>query len=152
MVLKSLPISDEMLRTFQLVTSKDKVLQKVKDITRNGWADTKAGLPQDVTTFFQFRDEISEANGILMKGEQAIVPSTLRKDMKRRIHEGNLGIEKCKNRARQALFWPGMNTELTEMIQRCSTCQEQRNCQQKEPLTQHTPPTKPWEKVGTELL
>ena len=119
------------------------MLQKVKDTTRNGWPDTKAGLPQDITTFFQFRAEISEANGILMKGEQVIVPSTLRKDMKRRIHEGHLGIEKCKTRARQALFWPGMNTELTEMIQRCSTCQEQRNYRQKEPLIQHTPPTTP---------
>ena len=38
------------------------------------------------------------------------------------------------------------------MIQRCSTCQEQRNYQQKEPLIQHTPPTKPGEKVGTELF
>ena len=59
-----------------------------------------------------------------MKGEQVIVPSMLRMHMKRRIHEGDLGIEKCTSRARQALFWPEMNTELTEMIQRCSTCQE----------------------------
>ena len=123
MVLNNLPISDEMLRTFQIETNKEQALQKVKDIARNGWPDTKAGLPQDVTTFFQFCDEISEANGILMKGEQVIVP----KDMKRRIHEGHLGIEKCKKRARQAFYFPGMNTELTEMIQRCSICQEQRN-------------------------
>ena len=100
MVLNNLPISDEMLITFQIKTSKDQALQKVKNIARNGWPDTKAGLPQDVTTFFHFRDEISEANGILMIGEQVIVPSKLRKDMKRGVHEGHLGIEKCKNRAR----------------------------------------------------
>ena len=116
MVLNSLPISDEMLRTFQIETSKYQVLQKVNDTTRNGWPNTK-----------------QDFHG-------------------HRIHEGHLGIKKCKTRACQALFWPGMNTELTEMIQRCSTCQEQRNYQQKEPLIQHTPPTKPWEKVGTDLF
>ena len=50
---------------------------------RNGWPDAKAGLPQDVTIFFQFCDEISQANGTLMKGEQLAVPSTLPKDIKR---------------------------------------------------------------------
>ena len=99
MVLNNLPISDEMLRTFQTETSKDQVLQKLKDTMRNGWQDTKAGLPQDIT-FFQCCNKISKANGILMKGEQVIVPSMLRKDMKRRIHEGHLGIKKCKTRAR----------------------------------------------------
>ena len=81
-----------------------------------------------------------------------IVPSTIRKEMKQRIHEGHLGLEKCKCRARETLFWPGMNAELTEMIQRCSTCQEQRKYQQKEPLMPHTPPIKPWEKVATDLF
>ena len=73
MVLNNLPISDEMLRTFQLETSKYQVLQKAKEAKRNGWPDAKAGLPQDVTTFFQFCDEIRQANRILMRGEQVTV-------------------------------------------------------------------------------
>ena len=74
MVLNNLPISDvEMLRTFQLEASKDQVLQKAKEATRKGWLDAKAGLPEDVTTFFQFCDEISQANRILMRGEQVTV-------------------------------------------------------------------------------
>ena len=51
--------------------------------------------------YFGIRDEITEMNGILMKGERVIVPSSLRKEMKARIHEGHLGIEKCKARARK---------------------------------------------------
>ena len=53
MVLNNLPISDEMLRTFQIETSKHQTLQKVKDFANNRWPDTKAGLPRDIT-FFQF--------------------------------------------------------------------------------------------------
>ncbi len=72
--------------------------------------------------------------------------------MKQRIHEGHLGIEKCKSRARETLFWPGLNSEIVEMIQRCSTCQEQRNYQQKEPLLQHPSASEPWEKIATDLF
>ena len=91
-------------------------------------------------------------NGILMKGKPVIVPSSLRKEMKGRIHKGHLGIEKCKVRARETMFWPGINSEITEMVQRCSACLDTRVYQQKEPLISHEIPTKPWQKVGTDLF
>ena len=76
----------------------------------------------------------------------------MRMDMKVKIHDGHLGIEKCKFRARETLFWPGMNMEITEIIKGCSECQEYRKYQQKEPLMQHNLPTKPWGKVATDLF
>ena len=50
--------------------------------------------------------------GILLKNEQIIVPTTLRAEMKSLIHQGHLGIENCKKCARQSLFWPLMNSEI----------------------------------------
>ena len=78
-----------------------------------------------------------------MKEERVIVPSSLRKEMKARIHEGHLGIEKCKARARETMFWPGINSEITEMVQRCGACMATRVYQQKEPLISHEIPAKP---------
>lgn len=137
MVLSNLLISDTMLNTFQTETDKGQVLQKLQDVLSDGWPHSESHLPKELTPYFAFRHEISEANGILMKGERVIVPSTMRKDMKQRIHEGHLGIEKCK---------------LTEIIQKCSACQEQRKYRQKEPLMLHTPPIKSWEKMATDLF
>ena len=91
-------------------------------------------------------------NGILMKGERVIVPSSLRKEMKARVHEGHLEIEKCKARARETMFWPGINGEITEMVQQCSACLATRVYQQKEPLAPHEVPAKPWQKVGADLF
>ena len=53
---------------------------------------------------------------------------------------------------RNTFFCPGLNSEIAEMIQRCSTCQEQRNYQPKEPLLQHLPASKPREKIATDLF
>ena len=87
-----------------------------------------------------------------MKGERVIVPTSLRKEMKARIHEGHLGIEKCKARARDSMYWPGINNEITEMTQRCSACLETRAYQQKEPMIPHEIPTKSWQNVGSDLF
>lgn len=36
--------------------------------------------------------------------------------MKARIHEGHLGIERCKAPAREVLFWPGMATDAVKLV------------------------------------
>ena len=72
--------------------------------------------------------------------------------MYKNITQLNFGIEKCKSRARETIFWPGLNAEITELIQPCSACQEHRNYQQKETLLQYQPSTQPWERVATDLF
>ena len=132
-----------MLSKFQYETAKGQVLQKLSNVLKYGWPDHKAQLPAELTPYFPFRQEITEANRIIMKGEQVTVPSTMRMNMKEKIHDRRLGIKKCKSRARETLFWPGMNMKITEMIKGCSLCQEHRKYQQKEPLMPHNLPTKP---------
>ena len=74
------------------------------------------------------------------------------REMKSRIHERHLGIERCKARAREALYWPGMSSEITEMISRCSTCLEFRQKHQREPMQPLPPATEDWTRVGTDLF
>ena len=50
--------------------------------------------------------------GILVRGEKIIVPTSLRREMLAHIHEVHLGIQKCMQRGRQRLFWPGMSSEI----------------------------------------
>ena len=73
-----------------------------------------------------------QINGLLLRNERIIVPTTMHQEMRTKIHAGHLGIE--KSRAREVLFWPGMSTKITDMIGNCSICLEYRNKQQKEHL------------------
>ena len=56
------------------------------------------------------------------------------------IHEGHLGMEKCKRRARVSLYWPGMNAVITDMTKSCSKCIQYRNQQANKPLQPHEIP------------
>ena len=151
-VISSLPISDEKLKQFQTETSKDETLRTLHKYVMNGWPKNKNDINPTTMPYFNIRDEISVVNGLALKGERIIVPLSMRKEMKQIIHSGHQGIEKCKARAREALYWPGMSAEIADIVSACSTCQEHRNYQQCEELLKHEVPREPWIKVGADLF
>ena len=72
---------------------------------------------------------------MFLKGHSAvIVPSSMQPEMRKLLHTGHPGIVNMKMKARNVLFWPGMNKELKDFVYSCSACQESHNQQQKEPL------------------
>ena len=85
----------------------------------NGWPDSQSQIPEEMRPYWNFRDELSEADGVLLKGERLIIPSCLQQDILQRIHMGHMGITRCTQRAREVVFWPGMNKEITEMVEKC---------------------------------
>lgn len=91
-------------------------------------------------------------NGLLLKQDKIVIPQKMRQEILTRVHEGHLGIEKCKRRARETVFWPGMNRDIESLISRCVTCQKYRNKQIKEPMVIAETPTAPWHKVGMDLF
>ena len=91
-------------------------------------------MPPELSTYYSIRSEITVANDILFKGERIICPMIIWEDMRERFHEGHLGQEKCKAGARQVVFWPGINAEVTEMVLKCATCQEHHSLQENEIL------------------
>jgi hypothetical protein len=66
--------------------------------------DRHATTPIIICRYWDFRDEIHEAEGLPFVGERLIVPEVLKRDMLVLIHEGHLGIEKSNNMARPVLF------------------------------------------------
>ena len=105
-----------------------------------------------VKPYFSFQSEISYHDKVLLKGQRVIVPSKLLDEMKQVLHYGIVGIEKTKCNARNTLYWPNINAEITNMISNCSTSIEYRNSQAQETLVQHEAPSSAWVKVGTDLF
>lgn len=147
-----LPISDTKLEEFHTATDNDGALQKVKQHVVNGWPAERNQIDPEVSPFWNNRDQISVCDGLLLKADKLVVPTVLRKEMLHRIHSSHLGIDKCRRRARDILYWPGMNAQIADLVEKCSTCQEHRSAQQKEPLMPHEVPNGPWQKLGSDLF
>ena len=147
-----LPISEEKLEVFRNATAQDSVLQELKNMTMRGWPKDRSAVPDSVQPFWTFREEISFASGLLFKSDKLIVPLQLRPEMLEKIHESHLGVVKCKERARDVLYWPGMSAQIEQVVAQCAACNEHRSSNQKEPLISHPLPNRPWEKVGTDMF
>ena len=70
--------------------------------------------------------------------------------MKSLIHQGHLGIENCKKRTRQSLFWSLMNSEIQDMIKKLPTCLTFWNCQPSEPIINLPITNQAWKKVNAD--
>lgn len=88
----------------------------------------------------------------MFRGERAVIPNTLRADLTRRIHSSHLGVEGRLRRARECVYWQGMNEQIKTFISKCDICRSLDPKQQKETLHHHDITYRPWAKVGTDLF
>ena len=133
-------------------TAADESLQALKKVILQGWPSAKAELNPLVAPYWNIREEISTYNGIIFKGERICIPASLRPQMLTAIHKSHLGMVKCKQRARDLIYWPGMNKQIEDMCSSCSACLVHRRRQQKEPLMLHPIAKLPWERVSSDLF
>ena len=77
---------------------------------------------------------------------------SLREEMKRDIHVSHVGVGGCLRRARECLYWPGMNAEIKHWISACEPCRLCEISQGKKTLMNHDVPERPWERVTVDLF
>ncbi|PFX13005.1 Retrovirus-related Pol polyprotein [Stylophora pistillata] len=70
-------IPDAHLEEIQEATKKDNGLQGVMEPVMNGWPDGKRNIPPSALPYFDIRDTLSAADGVLLKGEAIVIPQSL---------------------------------------------------------------------------
>lgn len=116
-----------------------------------GWP-TQRSTPPDIQPYRQMRNEIHCENGLMFAGDKLIVPVAFRKEILDKLHESHLGMEKCKSRARESLYWPNMCKDIENTVASCETCATYQRQNQKEPLIPHPVPERPWSKLGADIF
>ena len=72
--------------------------------------------------------------------------------MQTRIHASHLGAETCLHKARDAIYWPKMNSEVKDFISNCTVCNGYLQNNSKEPLISHPIPSKPWSRIAIDIM
>ena len=138
------------MKQFQECTAKE--LNELHYMILKGWPDTKQQTPHSIRQYWNIRDELSVADGIVFKGMRIVVPPRIQSEMLKQIHESHLGITKCKQRGREALFWPGMSTQIENLVNDCTACNTYQNNQNSETLKPTKTPDFPWSEVGSDVF
>ena len=82
-----------------------------------------------------------------MRNKGLIIPFALQKQVLEKIHTGHQGIGKCRERAGQTVWWPGLSSEIEDAVGKCRTCC-MNQAQKTEPMIPSTLLELPWQKVG----
>lgn len=121
-VFQQMPATSKRLQEIVNATAADKTLQLLKSYIAHNWPNSKKECEVDIQPYFEHRGALTYINGLILNADRIVIPHSLRIEMLHKIHEGHLGIEKCKRRARSSVFWPKMNDDIEILIKRCDIC------------------------------
>ena len=133
-------------------TAKDETLLLLRSIITQGWPDTRSDYPVYLYAFWNYRDELTVADGVILKGTRILIPKSLQPDVLQQLHYAHQGAEQCKLRAKGSVFWVNINRDIEEMVKSCAPCQQNQKLNLKEPLMPHDIPQKPWHTLGCDIF
>ena len=108
------------LEDIRHATSTDDTLQQVITfIESQKWHLADPSLQ----SYKNVRQELSVANGLVLRGDRVVVPGDLQERAVRIAHRSHQGIVKTKSFLRQSLWFPGLDKAVESTVSHCLPCQ-----------------------------
>ncbi len=104
-------------------TKSDETLVTLKDHIITGWPNSMQDLPVMLHPYWCFQDELTVLDGVIIKGNQVIVPASMRPETLEHLYDAHQGLTSTLQRAHQTVYWPKMQDDITELINQCTECQ-----------------------------
>ena len=149
-VVAALPASANRLMVYSQAQKQDSTCQQIGEFCQTSWP-SKERVNTHLKAFWKVRGSFTVCEDLLLYNSRIVVPRGLQRETLGKIHQGHQGLERCLLRIRSSVWWPGITSQLKQMIQNCPTCA--RNARpRKAPLLTTLLPEYPWQVVGTDLF
>ncbi|XP_065180108.1 uncharacterized protein K02A2.6-like [Sycon ciliatum] len=135
----------------RLAIADEAILAQVRQFVAAGWPDKEHSIPDNLHPYFHSRQALSIADGCLYFGDRLVIPASLQSEVLRAIHEGHQGVTKCRARARAAVWWPGLSSQIADTVRNCEVCSRTRLVPAA-PLHPLPLPDRPWQRVAADLF
>ena len=89
----------------------------------------------------------STVHGCLLHGNRVVIPPSLQPQVLELLHLGHFGIQRMKQLACTAVYWPRIDTDITNQCHRCQTCAEHQTKPAKPANHPWMLPEKPWSRI-----
>ena len=115
-ITNQLSARSDSLNQMGIATQEDDELALLKHTITHGWPSTIREVPSEIQPYWTFREEPTVEEGTILKGTQIVVPHKKCQATLQLIHKGHLGLGKCKLRAKDKVYWPGLNDQLRKLV------------------------------------
>ena len=150
LVIRHLPATEQRVTEIREYQKADGVCQKIVVYCQSGWPE-KSSLPPELKPYYQVAAELTVQKGLILRGSRMVIPPPMRKRVLDKVHTGHQGITKCRERARQSVWWPGLSKQLEELVHSCEDCLRAQR-QRPQPLNPTSLTDLPWQKVASDLF
>ena len=89
---------------------------------------------------------------MVIKGNQILIPTSLRSDILKDLHIPHLGIVKTNLLAKTCVYWPKMTKVIQDLTEECSECQIHQRRQSPVEFVNRKLPREPWDAVAADLF
>ena len=134
----------------RLTSRQDPTLRRLaKAIVTQDWDSQDV----DLSAYKHIKDELSVADGFILRGYRIIVPKKLQQRAINLAHKSHQGIVKTKKLLRETLWFPGIDKMVENTVKECLACQAAtpKQTQSLEPLQMTQMPSGPWREVSTDF-
>ena len=144
--------TDPILKEVEQYAEDDPDYQLLMKYIVEGFPSNLNKLSDFVKSFHQLQQHLSLEGKLALLGTRIIIPQELQKEVVSRLHSLHQGIEKTKRRARETVYWPGINEDIAITVKNCDKCRLLRPSHCKEPMITNDAPTRVFEVVSSDLF
>ena len=72
------------------------MLVALKSQIIKGWSDKRDECPTNLREYWNYRDELSILDGLVLKGMRIVIPDHCHEEILLKLHEGHFGIDRTK--------------------------------------------------------
>ena len=106
--------------TLAVHSNTDEDMKILRQYIVDGWPRQ---FDQQLQPYYAVRDELSVLpDGCIVRGNRAVIPSNLRRQVLSLAHEGHPGIVRMKSKCRESVWWPGIDREVEHFVRDCVAC------------------------------
>ena len=128
-------------KALEKAPSTDPALSAVIKHLQHSWPKN---VPVHSKPFYAIRDSLSLANGCLFYGHRVVIPTELQPRVLQILHLGHFGMQRMKQLARSAVYWPHIDADIEDVARHCGSCNEHQRLPTKQPSHPWITPDKPW--------
>ena len=100
-ITRQLQARSDSLQQLRMVTQADDELAILKHTIMQGWPKNIKQVPPEIQPYWTFREELTIEDGLILKGTRIVIPTKQHQAVLKQLHEGHLGLNKCKLRAKE---------------------------------------------------
>ena len=111
-----IPLTPPKAAELQEVTVQDPSMQQLMSYIKNGWPTFIKAVPPELQKFYSFCNELTMANGLILRGDRLVVPQACQANYTEQLHRGHLGVDACKCHAQDTLRLPSVYSDIETHI------------------------------------